>query len=105
MSQKLGIGFMVFILSLLFPWPCPAVDLTQAEREYLNKLEWITMCVDPDWEPYERMDEYGNFKGIAADLVELISERLEVPFVVVPTVDWDETLEVSKQGGVCSSPF
>lgn len=54
------------------------------------------MCIDPDWEPYELVDDQGNFTGIAADLVDIVSQRLDIPFVIVPTKDWGETLEVSR---------
>ncbi len=80
------------------------VELTPAEQAYLDDLGEISMCVDPDWEPYELMDNQGNFTGIAADMVDIVSERLNIPFVIVPTADWSETLEASQQGA-CSSPF
>lgn len=58
----------------------------------------ITVCVDPDWFPFERINERGQHEGIAADLMQLVSERSGVQFSLVPTKDWDESLEASKQG-------
>ncbi|WP_045210742.1 PAS domain S-box protein [Desulfonatronovibrio magnus] len=81
------------------------LELTPQERQYLNDLGEVTMCVDPDWEPYERMDADGNFTGIAADLVYLVADRLNIPFTIVPTEDWPETLMVSRQGGCMLLPF
>lgn len=69
------------------------------------ELGAVTMCVDPDWPPYEVMDSDGNFSGIAADLVEIVSERLAIPFVIIPTVDWAETLEASRAGKCHLIPF
>ncbi|MBM9536089.1 diguanylate cyclase [Desulfobulbus alkaliphilus] len=81
------------------------MELTAQQRAYLDRLGKVTMCVDPDWQPYEHMDEQGNFTGIASDLVEIISQRLGIPFVIVPTVDWQETLVVSREGGCMLIPF
>ncbi len=100
--------FLAFFLGLLLLPPVVSalvVELTPEERAYLDDLGEITLCMDPDWEPYERMDEHGNFTGIAADLVNIVSDRLGVPFIVVPTVDWDETLVVSRAGGCMVIPF
>lgn len=83
----------------------PRIELTGEEEEFLRQLGEISMCVDPDWMPYEEVDEEGNFTGIAADLVDLVSERLGIPFVIYPTADWDETLECSRAGECLLIPF
>ena len=101
-GNRFLLGMMIMFLLLS---SANAVELTSQERAYLDKLGAVTMCVDPDWEPYERVDEQGNFTGIAADLVEIVSQRLNIPFVIVPTVDWQETLEVSREGGCMLIPF
>ena len=58
----------------------------------------VTVCVDPDWFPFERINEKGRHEGIAADLMQLVSERTGVQFELVQTKDWDESLAASKQG-------
>lgn len=75
-----------------------AVVLTQAERAYLKEHNKVTLCVDPDWVPYERIDASGNHVGIAADLLALVEARTGVEFQLVPTRDWNESLEYSKAG-------
>lgn len=81
------------------------VELTEEERAYLEGLEAITMVVDPDWIPFEKIDENGDFVGIAADLVSLVADRLDIEFEIIPTKDWAETLEYSKQGKAMIIPF
>ena len=72
------------------------VDLTPEQIEYLEALDYtITMCVDPDWEPYELYED-GEFTGIAADLVYLVAGRTGITFDIVETEDWPETLRVSR---------
>ncbi|WP_206731989.1 transporter substrate-binding domain-containing protein, partial [Arcobacter cloacae] len=74
----------------------PEINLTKNEKTYLQKKEIITMCVDPDWEPFEKINKNGEHEGIAADLINLISKKLNIEIKLVPTKTWDETLEFSK---------
>ena len=74
------------------------VVLTAAERAYVNEHKSVTLCVDPDWVPYERIDARGRHVGIAADLLALVSARTGIEFELVPTRDWNESLEYSKAG-------
>lgn len=81
------------------------VELTAEEQAYLKELGAITMGVDPDWMPYEKLDEEGRFIGIAADLLALVSERIDTPLSLYPTKDWEETLELSRKGEFMIIPF
>ena len=75
-----------------------AVVLTSAEHAYLKEHKKVTLCVDPDWVPYERIDATGKHVGIAADLLALVEARTGIEFQLVPTRDWNESLEFSKSG-------
>lgn len=76
--------------------PLPLLNPT--EQSYLNELGAVKMCVDPDWEPYERINDKGEYIGIAADLVALVAERSGVSLKLVPTKTWQESLAASKEG-------
>lgn len=78
--------------------PQDTVTLTSAERAYVSEHKKVTLCVDPDWVPYERIDASGKHVGIAADLLALVSARTGIEFELVPTRDWNESLEYSKSG-------
>lgn len=77
-----------------------SVVLTPDEQEYLNQLGPVKMAVDPDWEPYELINDKGEFVGIAADLIRLIAQRANITLELVPTTNWTQTLEYS-QNGLC----
>lgn len=81
------------------------VDLTEAERSALQALEPLRVCVDPDWEPYERVTPDGDYVGIGADLFTLVARRLGVRFEVVPTRDWEESLALAERGDCHLLPF
>ncbi|MHC1788724.1 transporter substrate-binding domain-containing protein [Solidesulfovibrio sp.] len=69
-----------------------AITLTERERDYLERKKALSFCVDPDWAPIERIDENGRHVGISADFLALMSDRLGVSMVLVPTSSWSQTL-------------
>lgn len=72
------------------------INLTPEEKNYLKNKN-ITMCVDPDWEPFEKINKYGFHEGISADIIKLISNKLNIKIELIPTKDWDESIDFSKQ--------
>lgn len=89
-------AFAFAVASFAFLPPSWGLELTQAEQKHLTKLGRITMCVDPDWMPYEKIDEHGSHIGIAADFMELASTKLGIPIELVPTTSWQESLDFAK---------
>ena len=82
-----------------------AVELSDEERAYLAALGPITVCPDPDWRPFEYVNEKGDYVGIAADLLDLLAQQLGIQFTVVLPKNWDEALARSKAGQVLVLPF
>jgi len=74
------------------------LKLTPKELAYVREHPTATICVDPDWEPFERINEQGEHVGIAADLLKLVSQRTGVRFILHPTKTWDESLAASQTG-------
>ena len=74
------------------------VALTPTEMAYLREHKKVTLCVDPDWVPYEQIDASGKHVGIAADLLALVADRTGLEFELVRTADWNESLAFSKSG-------
>lgn len=75
-----------------------SIEFSEEEQKYISKKEKITMCVDPDWEPYEVLNKNGKHVGIAADLIRLVSKKIGVQIEPIETKTWKETLEYSKSG-------
>jgi signal transduction histidine kinase/ActR/RegA family two-component response regulator len=73
------------------------IHLTKEETNYLNTRDSIKMCVDPDWEPYERIINDTHI-GLAADFINLIETRINKKIDLVKTKTWTESLEFIKQG-------
>ena len=66
------------------------------QKAYLNKKNQITMCVDPNWMPLEKI-ENGKHIGIASEFIQLISQRIETPIHLIETENWTESLEKVKK--------
>lgn len=86
------------LLLCLLHWHAQAVPLTEAEQAYLKGLGPVTLCVDPDWAPFEVIDADGKYVGIAADLLALVSQRTGVALQLLRTKDWPDSLEASRAG-------
>jgi len=70
--------------------------LSKKQKEYLKKKKKITMCIDPDWMPFEKLDKKGNHIGISKDYFEIFEKKLNIPFKVIKTKNWSQTLEYAK---------
>ena len=74
----------------------PEITFTAREKSYIEHAGTITMCVDPDWLPFERIDERGQHEGIAADLIRLVAQRVGLSIEPYPVSNWEESLAASK---------
>lgn len=74
----------------------PPLVWTAAEAAFIARAEPIKMCVDPDWAPFERINAQGQHEGIAAELVQLVAQRVGLQLELLPTKNWDESLAASK---------
>lgn len=74
--------------------------LTEEEQLFLDGLERIRVAVDPDWPPFEYYSRDGELLGISRDYLQLLEQRLGVPFELVPAQDWVLSLEQMAQGEI-----
>ena len=74
----------------------PSIEFTSVEKAYIEQVGSIKMCVDPDWAPFEHINPQGKHEGIAADLVQLVAQRVGLRIELLPVKDWDESLAASK---------
>lgn len=84
---------------LLLARPAPGqetVPLTAEERQWLAEHPTIRLAPDPDFPPVEFFDGEGIYRGLAADYLALLEQKLGVRFTVVPLRDWGEVLEKAR---------
>ncbi len=73
------------------------INLNEKEEKYLNSKKFISMCIDPDWMPFERYEE-GKHIGITSDYFKILEKNLQIPIKPIKTKTWNETLNFIKQG-------
>ncbi len=66
--------------------------LTDDEISWLDAHPIIRLAPDPEFQPIEFFDKEGNYAGIGADYVRLISEKLGIKFEVVKCTNWEDVL-------------
>ncbi len=75
-----------------------SLNLTQVEQDYLAQLDSLSLCVDPDWMPYDQIDSQGNHNGLFADYLAVLAKRLQISLSLNPTSSWQETIAKAKHG-------
>ncbi|MCD6431011.1 MAG: transporter substrate-binding domain-containing protein, partial [Deltaproteobacteria bacterium] len=71
------------------------VQFTDSERAYLEKKKQLTMCIDPDWMPLEKI-ENGQHIGMTAEYITILENTIGIPIVMVPTRNWSESIAFAK---------
>jgi ABC-type amino acid transport substrate-binding protein len=73
-------------------------DLSGDDHAYLKAHPDLRLCVDPDWPPYEWLEQSDRHRGLVAAYMELFQERLGVSFRPVPVATWTETQRLYSKG-------
>ena len=69
------------------------IEFTPSESEFIQKHPVIRLGVDPQFVPYEFFDSDGQYKGIAADHIRLISDRTGIKMEIEKDLTWAEAYE------------
>jgi signal transduction histidine kinase/ABC-type nitrate/sulfonate/bicarbonate transport system substrate-binding protein len=81
------------------------IKLTKEEKKYLNTIDSIKMCVDPNLMPFEALKD-GEYIGISADYMKLIGSKIDKKIIpIIETSSWHESLELAKQKKCDIFPF
>lgn len=99
MSRKTLIKFLL-ILSGCQAFYASAGELTlsPAEQSYLQEHSELSLCVDPDWLPYEKLDAQGKYTGLVSKYMALFQFKLMITFKPMKTSSWDETQKLYQNG-------
>ncbi len=91
--------FLLFIVSVsscdISAVQSAKVLLSDEENQFLQLKKSFSMCTGPDFMPYEDIQD-GKYVGMISEYMAIMSKNIGIPFVLVPTVDWDETMRKAK---------
>jgi len=108
-NKYLILASLLFIqLFLLSPLITAQADsliiLTAEEKVWLAENPVIRIGVDPNFLPYDGVDENSVYVGIGADYLKLIEEKIDISFELIPNLGWLDVLEGLRNKSVMLSP-
>ncbi|MDW7657503.1 MAG: transporter substrate-binding domain-containing protein, partial [Bacillota bacterium] len=77
-----------------------AIAWTEDELSFMQEHPVIRLGVDPEFVPFEFIDDDGEYKGITADYLALISAKTGLRFEVVQGLTWPEAYDRALAGDV-----
>jgi len=80
------------------------IILSDKQREYLDKEENLNICVYSKDFPYGNIDSYNIYSGINADILKLISKKIDVNLNPVFTKNVSDSISMI-ESGECSFSF
>lgn len=102
----MGLVIVLGVLLLFYSNNKPAqsgetTTLTAEERQWLEARNGqIRLAPMPDWPPLDSLGPDGRPQGLMADYIELLEQRLQCRFQIVPTRTFQERLELAQAGKV-----
>jgi len=72
------------------------INLSNEEKKYLKNKGFISMCIDPNWMPFEK-NKKGKHIGMSSDYMNLFEEKIKTKIRMIPTKTWSQSLEYGKQ--------
>ena len=76
------------------------IPLTSKERAWLKKHPQLRLGVDAAWAPIEFIDKKGQYRGMAADYMHAVAKQLNIEFVPLKEIAWNEVMEKTRRGEV-----
>ena len=72
------------------------LQLSKNQKNYLKKKGSITMCIDPEWMPFESFKDDQHI-GMTADYFKIFTETFNLPIDIVQTTTWSQSLEFAQE--------
>ena len=99
MNKKVWMLFVMFVMFGTFSTIATAatsdqIEFTSEEKAFIKEHPTIHLGVDPEFVPYEFIDSDGVYKGIAADYIKLLSQRIGIEFQIEKDITWSDAYEM-----------
>lgn len=98
---KIQLTFLILLMLLATPLfsksDSNVLNLSNAERTWLNNHKIIRLASDNAWPPFEWISSDKQYQGIAADYMRLIEKKLGIVFEIEKDKAWPEVVEAVKK--------
>ncbi len=106
--KKYLIILSIVLIFMYLGLPCYAADeassFTEEELSFIKEHPVVTLGVDPGFVPFEFIDKDGEYKGITADYLALISDITGIEFRVTKGLSWPEAYDMAVNGSLDMLP-
>ncbi|WP_019029884.1 diguanylate cyclase domain-containing protein [Colwellia piezophila] len=92
--------FKIIVLLIFINFSVVAVEFNEKEKQWIAENPNVTIVGDPNWLPFEAIDDKGRYIGIVAEYLDLISLNSGLTFNIVPTKTWNESINLMKSGQI-----
>lgn len=72
------------------------IELSKSERLWLKQHPVLRIAPNPNFAPFEWFDEDGQYRGITADYIKLVEEKLGIHFELIQTSSWSEVVRLAQ---------
>ncbi len=96
---------ILFIFIASFLSAESTITFTPEELTFMENHKEIRIGVDPKFVPFEFLNKQGEYSGIAADVLDIISSRTGLVFKNNPDLNWVETIEKAKEKSIDLLPI
>jgi PAS domain S-box-containing protein len=72
------------------------LDFSEKELAWLAEHNSVLLGVDPEFVPFEFIDENGSYLGMCADYVRIVGERVGIAMDIAPGLTWNEAVEQAR---------
>lgn len=96
-------SLILIIVSLFTSWQVMAQsppNFTTSELNFIARGDTLYYGYDPNWRPYQFINEKGEHDGIGEEILQLIQKRSVLIFRPYPKLTWESSLEALKNGTV-----
>lgn len=77
-----------------------STELTETELAWLNEHPVINIGADPDWRPFEYIDEYEQHRGMVADYMQIITQQIGIDFQLPAIRNWQQMMNKYHAGEI-----
>jgi diguanylate cyclase (GGDEF)-like protein len=74
------------------------IVLNAKERDYLHSREAVSLCVHPEWMPFERFTADGRYTGMIAGIMALLEHKSGLRFTAEQSDSWRQSIEMFTNG-------
>ncbi|MGR9053329.1 MAG: transporter substrate-binding domain-containing protein, partial [Gammaproteobacteria bacterium] len=96
-------------IEILDKWVQPKKDTDNvhwsvSERHWLDSHPTLRIGVDPDWYPFEYLDDQGQYRGLVADYKSLLEKMLGIRMQPQHGLSWKQVMEKLADGDLDAAP-